>query len=200
MTDKQKKIGIVVVAVLAAALVVLGIMTSINGKKLDARDSGDSIVEQTEKETPVEEAKEEVEKEEAKKEKKEEKKKEANGNFKVSEEEKKEEKSSSSKNTSDTQEEKKVYTPTFMYFVSNSDADYKKAMASVDSLKKEYGDKVKFDIINVDENPEVLENFPVAGQTPTVIMLNTNNDICAFTPKISDEKELKEIIDGAFEG
>lgn len=90
-----------------------------------------------------------------------------------------------------------TYTPTFMYFVSNSDADFDKTNATVEELKKEYDGKVNFNIVNIDENKEAAENFPVDGNTPMLIMLNTANDISAMSPKCSDKNELTEIIDAA---
>lgn len=84
--------------------------------------------------------------------------------------------------------------PTFMYFITN--ADKEQADAIVEKLKREYKD-VNFDVRNVDESPEELENFPIAkGNTPFLIMLNTNNDPCAFE-QVSDEARLKEIIESA---
>ena len=88
-------------------------------------------------------------------------------------------------------------TPTFMYFVSNSDEDFDAAQSAVDELQKEYDGKVVFDVINIDENTEAASNFPVQGQTPMLIMLNTSNDISAMNPKCSDKAELKAAIDAA---
>lgn len=88
-------------------------------------------------------------------------------------------------------------TPTFMYFVSNSDADFDKTNATVDELKEEYEDDVNFTIVNIDEDTEAAENFPVKGNTPMLIMLNTENDISAMAPKCSDKDELKGYIDTA---
>ncbi len=90
--------------------------------------------------------------------------------------------------------------PTFMYFVSNSDADFDAANKVVDELKDEYDGKVNFNIINIDENPDAVNSFPVQGQTPMLIMLNTSNDISALSPKCSDKEQLKAAIDAAFEG
>ncbi|MDY3030182.1 MAG: hypothetical protein SOS24_00280 [Clostridia bacterium] len=100
---------------------------------------------------------------------------------------------------SESSEEQVKVTPTFMLFVSKSDKDYDKVMKNVEELKKENGDKVKFDIVDVDENPDAKKNFPVENQTPALIMLNTSNDICAFEFKISDMNKMKSAIDKAFE-
>lgn len=103
-------------------------------------------------------------------------------------------------NTADNEgavEEEKVYTPTFMYFVSNSDTDFEKTTAMLDELKKEYGDKITFEIKNIDDEPELKDNFPVEGQTPALIMLNTSNDISAFEFQCSDKDKLIECIKNA---
>ena len=105
----------------------------------------------------------------------------------------------STSTSSESSEEQVKVTPTFMLFVSKSDKDYDKVMKNVEELKKENGDKVKFDIVDVDENPDAKKNFPVENQTPALIMLNTSNDICAFEFKISDMDKMKSAIDKAFE-
>lgn len=91
----------------------------------------------------------------------------------------------------------KVYTPTFMYFVSEADAEYDKEMTLVEELKAKYSDKVKFDIHNIDETPEDKENFPVDGMTPALIMLDTKNNISAMEFMCADIEKLKTAIDAA---
>ena len=93
-----------------------------------------------------------------------------------------------------------VYTPTFMYFVSGSDANYDEAMAVVSELQDEYEGKITFDIHNIDETPEDKENFPVDGTTPTLIMLNTDNDISAMEFMCADKDTLKNDIENALNG
>ncbi|MBQ2663151.1 MAG: hypothetical protein IJG16_03285 [Clostridia bacterium] len=88
-------------------------------------------------------------------------------------------------------------TPTLMYFISNSDESLDAEKNTVEELKKEYGEKVNFTVINIDEDTEAAKNFPVQGNTPMVIMLNTKNDISAMSPKVSDKNQLKTIIDKA---
>lgn len=90
-----------------------------------------------------------------------------------------------------------AYMPTFMYFVSNSDADFKNTQKMIDELKKEYDGRVKFDIINIDEQPEMKKSFPVEGQTPALIMLNINNDISAFEFVCNDKQKLVKSIEDA---
>lgn len=87
-------------------------------------------------------------------------------------------------------------TPTFMYFYTNADTET--VTPVLEELQDEYGKKVTFNLINVDENPEALENFQlVSGNTPALIMLNTNNDISKFEFQCSDKETLKADIDNA---
>lgn len=88
-------------------------------------------------------------------------------------------------------------TPTLMYFISNSDQTFDEENKVMEELKNEYGDDVNFNVINIDENTEAANNFPVQGNTPMVIMLNTTNDISAMSPQTYEKDALKEIIDAA---
>ena len=100
----------------------------------------------------------------------------------------------------ENKEEEKVYKPTFTYFVSAKDAGHDDYMKVLEKLQKEYKDKVVFDIKNIDENPELLNNFEIVkGQTPTLIMLDTNNDISNFLFKNGNYDELKAAIDAALQ-
>ncbi len=110
----------------------------------------------------------------------------------------KEEKPSSpreNKNEAGQNKEEEKFTPTFMYFIE--DADVKNTKDVLERLEKEYEGKVVFDIRNVSEDPELLDNFPVEGATPALIMLNTKNDISAFLFKNSNYEELKAEIEKA---
>ncbi len=89
------------------------------------------------------------------------------------------------------------FTPTFMYFVSNSDTDFDKTNEMFEELKKEYKKDVKFELVNIDEDVEAAANFPVLGNTPMLIMLNTSNDISAMAPKCNDAVKLREYIEAA---
>lgn len=104
-----------------------------------------------------------------------------------------------SEESNDTAEEDNtVYTPTFKYFVSKNDSDYDSYMATIDELKSEYGDKVTWDIVDIDEHPEAKENFSVDNDTtPMLILTNTKNDISAMEFKCSDKNTLKADIDTA---
>lgn len=89
-------------------------------------------------------------------------------------------------------------TVTFMYFVSGSDAEYEETNAMLEELQEEYGKKVVFDIVNIDENPEAKENFPVDGNTPALFMLNTDNDLSAIELQCNDKDTLIADIEAAF--
>jgi ABC-type glycerol-3-phosphate transport system substrate-binding protein len=104
-------------------------------------------------------------------------------------------KTSTSDNGTSTTTAEKV-TPTFMYFYTNNDTDVVEPL--VENLKSEYDGKVNFSIINIDENPEALENFSlVSGNTPALIMLNTDNDISNLEFQCTDEETLKADIEEA---
>ena len=90
-------------------------------------------------------------------------------------------------------------TPTLMYFISNGDETFDEEKKTVEELQNEYNGSVNFDVINIDENTEAANNFPVQGQTPMVIMLDTSNNISAMSPMTYEKDALKEIIDAALD-
>lgn len=86
--------------------------------------------------------------------------------------------------------------PTFMYFHTNAETET--VTSVLNELQEEYGKKVTFNIVNVDENPEALENFAlVSGNTPALIMLDSNNDISTFEFKCAEKDTLKADIEAA---
>ena len=184
----KKKILIITAIVVAVIAVVVSVF-AITGAISNNSENKTSIVDKVDNKKETKKEKEDVDsKEESSK--AEEKKADNKKNEDNKETAKK------SDNSSTEVEQKKV-TPTFMYFVSKKDADYDTAMSNVEHLKKKYTDKVNFDIIDVDENPDAKKNFPVDGQTPTLIMLNTTNDISALEFKCSDEEKLTKAIENA---
>lgn len=96
-------------------------------------------------------------------------------------------------------EDTKIYTPTFMYFVSNSDNGFEATNNMIEELKREYEGRVNFEVINLDDVPEAKENYPVDQQTPALIMLNTHNDISAIEFKCSDKQKLSKYIENALQ-
>ena len=99
----------------------------------------------------------------------------------------------------ETQEAVEKVTPTLMYFISGADATFDEEQKTVEELQNEYGDSVNFSVINIDINTEAANNFPVQGQTPMVIMLDTSNNISAMSPMTYEKGALKEIIDAALD-
>lgn len=86
--------------------------------------------------------------------------------------------------------------PTFMYFYTNADTETVDPI--IEELQDEYGKKVTFSLVNIDENPEALNNFElVKGNTPALIMLNTDNDISKFEFQCADKETLKADIEDA---
>ncbi len=169
--DKKKKI--IIVSCIAAVIIVAACVWGMNMKKTENRDmvSDTGTVQQTEN----------VQSEEAEQKD-------------VKTEEKSDAQKTGDKQTAKSEPEK-VYTPTFMYFVSGSDEGFENTNKVIEELKKEYDGKVTFDVRNIDEDKEAAENFPVEGNTPLLIMLNTKNDMSAFNPKCSDKDMLKQAIE-----
>ena len=144
---------------------------------------------------------EKEDKSEDKKSDKKETKKEEKADTKKSEDKKTEQKTESKETaeTAESEPEVKV-TPTFMFFVTKKDSDYNKAMQAVEDLKKSYGEKIRFDIVDIDEKPEAKENFAlVVGNTPALIMLDTSNNISDIKMKLSDKAEMESAIENALQ-
>ncbi|MBR0366221.1 MAG: hypothetical protein IJH94_05420 [Clostridia bacterium] len=95
--------------------------------------------------------------------------------------------------------EEKVYTPTFMMFVTKNDENYDEYMAVIEEVKTEYEGKVNFDITDIEEESDAKDNFGdiIALGTPTLIMLNTKNEPCAFVGKCSDKQQMVNNIETA---
>lgn len=92
--------------------------------------------------------------------------------------------------------EKEAVLPVFTYFVTAEDLADAKTKESIDALKKEYDKKITFKICNVDEDPALLENFPIVqDNTPALIMLNSEADITGILFKTNDIEKLKAEID-----
>lgn len=102
------------------------------------------------------------------------------------------------KDESTPAEPQEKVTPTFMYFYTNDDTQTVEEIQN--TLASEYADKINFNFINVDEDAEALENFSlVAGNTPALIMLNTDNNISALEFKCADTEVLKSDIEAALQ-
>ena len=92
----------------------------------------------------------------------------------------------------------KTYTPTFMFFYSESDTDNAKTQEILAELQKTY-QNINFDIRSIDAEPDLVEKFPVAGATPMLIMLNTKNDISALVPMCKEKAKMEEAINNALQ-
>lgn len=95
--------------------------------------------------------------------------------------------------------------PTFMYFVAPSDALYNDAVKVYEELSKEYEGKVRFELKDVDAEPELKERYmvnlpdsPVPMHTPTLIMLDVHNNISTIgLTECVDKETLKAAIEKA---
>ena len=99
--------------------------------------------------------------------------------------------------TAQTESTEKV-TPTFMYFVANADDNFDATNTMYTELENEYKDKINFQLVNVDENPEALENFSlVKDQTPHLLCLIHQIISRLLNLSASDKDKLKTDIDNA---
>ena len=107
--------------------------------------------------------------------------------------------SSTTENGNSMTVEEKVYTPTFMMFVTKNDENYDKYMATIEEVKTQYAGKVNFEITDIEEESEAKDNFGdiIALGTPTLIMLNTKNEPCAFVGKCSEKQQMIDNIEAA---
>lgn len=94
------------------------------------------------------------------------------------------------------EEPEATYTPTFVYVVSKTHENYDEYMKIVEELKSEYEGRVKFDLRDMDENPEEKENFPVMDGVPMLIMLDTKNNPITID-YTTDKSKLKDDIESA---
>ncbi len=98
--------------------------------------------------------------------------------------------------TKEEEKEEEKVLPVFTYFVTEKDLSDTKTKESLDTLKKEYDKKISFKICNVDEDPALLENFPIVqDNTPALIMLNGEADITGILFKTNDIEKLRAEIE-----
>lgn len=101
--------------------------------------------------------------------------------------------------------EEPIVMPTFMYFISSSDANVSAAKEVYNSLSAEYGDRVKFELKDVDAEPDLKERFminqedsPIPMKTPTLIMLDVHNNISTIgLSECTDAEILRKAIEKA---
>lgn len=197
------------IVLLIAMLAIAVSMTACAGEKKQSALVGEStkstgVIGGADEATDIKVTDEKEDKSEDKKDKKSDKKetkKEEKADTKKSEDKKAEQKTESKETTEVAESEPEVkVTPTFMFFVTKKDSDYNKAMQAVEDLKKSYGEKIRFDIVDIDEKPEAKENFSlVVGNTPALIMLDTSNNISDIKMKLSDKAEMESAIENALQ-
>lgn len=109
--------------------------------------------------------------------------------------------STTRKNNSDI----KTETPVMMCFISSKDEKAQETSAILDELAQAYDNKVKFTIINIDDDPDAVERFslnalnPTGNPTPTYILLDTTGDFkdlkIGFNDKAALEESIKKVIE-----
>ena len=207
---KEKKSVIIAVLILVA-IVIIGTTVGITQFKKQEATSGETTQTQTQdkktetaevaegeaaEETATEEKASEKEDKKADKkaDKKEQVKEEAKAEDKKADKKDAEKSDAKKETTQDTKVDFPDKKPAFLYFVSETDKDYEKAVKVFEELKKEYGEKVDFELKNVTQDPTLLENFAlVNGNTPTLIM-DGKEGITGFQMKMTDKKTLEDEI------
>jgi len=96
-------------------------------------------------------------------------------------------------------EEVNTKTPVFIYFVSESDSNYNEALKVFEELKKEYEGKIEFDLKNVTQNPELLENFALVKDNTPALIMDGKEGITGFQFKMTDKATLKTEIEKALQ-
>ena len=76
--------------------------------------------------------------------------------------------------TAQTESTEKV-TPTFMYFVANADDNFDATNTMYTELENEYKDKINFQLVNVDENPDIAVEYNVMS-IPTLIVFKNGKE------------------------
>ncbi|MCX7715502.1 MAG: hypothetical protein N2171_07220 [Clostridia bacterium] len=100
--------------------------------------------------------------------------------------------------TNQTQSNQAQKKPTFMYFISASDARFAETNAILADLKKKYGDRVNFDIRNIDENPDDKTRYSITV-TPTLYLMASDGEFkdikLGFADEAALEQSIKKVID-----
>ncbi|MCH5185800.1 MAG: hypothetical protein J1F64_06715 [Oscillospiraceae bacterium] len=88
--------------------------------------------------------------------------------------------------------------PVFKFFYSASAENAGEVLAAVEELRAEYGDRVDFDINDIDEHPEYVEQFSVIAP-PQLYMLKRNGDFADMKFGTADKNELEDAVKKALE-
>lgn len=92
----------------------------------------------------------------------------------------------------------KTEKPVMMCFISGTDDKAAETNTALDELQQEYSEKVKFVIINVDEDPDAITRYslnalnPTGKPTTTYILLDTQGDFKDIKAGYTDKEALKE--------
>ncbi len=88
--------------------------------------------------------------------------------------------------------------PVFKFFYSSSAENAAEITAVVEELKAQYGEQVDFDVSDIDEHPEYVEQFSVI-MPPQLYMLKKNGDFSDMKFGTYDKTELEDAIKKALE-
>lgn len=113
--------------------------------------------------------------------------------------------STSGKDSNNGNNDIKTETPVMMCFISSQDEKAQETATILDELVQEYDNKVKFTIINIDDDPDAVERFslnalnPTGNPTPTYILLDTTGDFkdlkAGFNDKAALEESIKKVLE-----
>lgn len=88
--------------------------------------------------------------------------------------------------------------PIFKFFYSASDEKTAELMTVIEELQQTYGDRVVFDISDIDEHPEYVEQFSIVSP-PQLYMLAANGDFADIKIGVYDKAELEDAINKTLE-
>lgn len=88
--------------------------------------------------------------------------------------------------------------PTFKFFYNSSDERAAELMAVIEELQQTYGDRVIFDISDLDEHPEYVEQFSIITP-PQLYMLEADGNFADIKMGVYDKAELEDAINKVFE-
>lgn len=87
--------------------------------------------------------------------------------------------------------------PMFKFFYNSSDEKAAELMAVLEELENTYGDRVIFDISDLDEHPEYVEQFSIM-MAPQLYMLEADGNFADIKLGVYDKAELEDAISKVF--
>lgn len=87
--------------------------------------------------------------------------------------------------------------PMFKFFYNSSDEKAAELMAVIEELENTYGDRVVFDISDLDEHPEYVEQFSIMA-APQLYMLEADGNFADIKLGVYDKAELEDAISKVF--